>query len=823
MFPQSVTQNVLRQENGGVLENSLVEYDNHLANNLRHFNRATTTNTHHPHLSSHRFFDVSIEGVKLVDGFPLLLTMHTKVDAEPSISFNDGEYYPIVSASGNRIPGGQIAGTTILLVWNSNLMSWILMSTSDTNDITKIAIPSYSEYVYTATEDGENTFVVPGFDKNDCALEINYGQTILRRNKDFEFPVGTSNTVRLRNFSIEAGDRLVFRITSYEMVAKSSAVIYNIEVNDVDMVATSDGQSAFALPVEVQNANMVDFNYMQTVLRNGLDYEINGDRSQLTLKEFTLDEGEVLVAHMFTLVERDANTISQHWNVPGQYTYEIKTVHGSYTATEDNIIIVPVPGFLRSRDEIIPIFDNRVLVYDVDYNIDELNQIVLHDAYALNTGDVLHYTIFQGAIQDTPPFVILTDTGANGQHLVLDTNYDLLRDGFTVVVKLKHRLVGAPTIKCIDGPAEPILDSFGAPVTGGYIAGSYLWCVYNEKKHIWYSMSHGHYDVSETMAAFEYAEGDANFIGGDVSYADLGPGHIGEIAIPHGLHTTPTDVEIHPTGHPGFLENPYEKPTSEMVLGEAGDNVRWVQWALWNLKYVGLGVTLSDWVTGQYDARTDTAIQKWQYDNNLTVESKFSTEDINVMDNAVKGTKCVIGDTWATADETNIYVGNTGNATSAFHWIATTSAGNADYKTSINEAVEKLVKMIRTYPGNYNTRFFNYYVDTAGTYNIVVPEYNPTKEKIYLVNYGQTVLREGVDYELTDTGIELTRIRLPLGELVQIVLIEQGFEEWTPEESPDVAPGTTASPKAVAERIVTSVSKPVGQSAGNLWLEPLNT
>ena len=774
MFPQTVTQNILRKENGGMLENYLVGYDNHLLDNTRHFNHGTTTNVRHPNLSSHRFFDVTIEGADLIDGFPLLLTLHTKADAEPLLSFNDGEYYPIVNASGNAIPGGQAAGTTVLLVWNAASQTWILLSSSDTNDITKIAIPTFTEYTYVAQEDGEYMFVVPGFNRHHCSVEVNYGQTLLRRNKDFVIPVDRDDTVELRGFTLDAGEELLFRITAYEVVAKSSALTYDLDVDDIDLVATVDGQAAFALPPKIQRANLITLNYMQTILRNGLDYEINNDRSQVVLNDFTLEKDEVIVAHTVTLIEHDASVIPGSWNAPGRYTYDIKTVHGSFESDEDRLNVVPIPNFDKTRDELVLIKENKVLVYDVDYEIDGINQVILQDIHRLNIGDVLYYTIFQGAVQDVPPFVVVPDVGENGQHLILDLSYDALRDGFTAVVKLKHRLMASPTIKCLDGPAESILDSFGSPVAGGYVAGSFLWCVYDAKTHVWYSMSHGHYDVSESYSAFEFTEGDANFIGNDVpSYADSEPGHIGELVIPHGLSVIPTDIEIHPTGHPGFLVNPYETPTSDMVLSDTGDNVRWVQWALWNLKYVQLGITLSDWVTGRYDDRTSAAIRHWQSANNLDVEDRFTVADITAMDTQVKGTQCIIGDTWAYADETNIYVGNSGNATSSFHWIATSSAGNTDYRTTIEEATARLVEMIKTYPGNYYTRFYNFTSTEAGTYVIEIPDFSPHREKLYMVNYGQTVLREGIDYTMTHTGIELTRIRLPIGALIQFVMIQQ--------------------------------------------------
>lgn len=773
MLPQTITDNILRREDGGVLENYLVQYDSHLVNNTRHFNHATTTNIHHPNLSSHRYLDVNIPDTELADGFPLLLTLHTKVDAEPMISFNDGEYYPIVSASGNRIPGGQIAGTTILLVWNANMESWIMLSTSDTNDITKIAVPSYSEYTYTAQESGEKTFVIPGFDKTSCAIEVNYGQTVLRQNRDYSFAIGRRDTIELKDFSLEPGDILYCKITSYEVVTKSSATVYDIDVGDVEMMATTDHQSTLAVPPAVQKANVIDLNYMQTVLRNGLDYEFNADKSQVTFKEFTLDKDEVIVAHITTLIEHDATTLPRQWNVPGAYTYEIKTIHGSFTATEDSTNVVPIPEFEQTRDELVLIKDNKVLVYDTDYEIDKLNQVVLQDPHTLDTGDVLHYTIFQGAIQDVPPFIVTKDVGENGQHLLLDFSYDLLRDGFTAVIKLSHRLVTSPTIKCLDGPAESILDNFGAPITGGYVPGSYLWCVYDETNRVWYSMSHGHYDVSESYGAFEFAEGDSNFLGNDTSYADLGEDHYGEMVIPHGLTTKPTDIEIHPNENPGFLVNPYTAPTTEMIPGEAGDNVRWVQWGLWQLGYVNSAIKLDSWVTGQYDARTQAAISEWQFDNNLTVQDRFDVEAINTLKSQTDRIRCTIGDIWSSADETNIYVGNSGNATSSFHWVATTSEGNANFKESIDAAVAGLVEYIKTTPGVFVTRTVNFISPAENVYDIPIADFKPASEKVYLVNNGQSVLREGIDYNVTDTGIELIVMRLATNDILQIILVEQ--------------------------------------------------
>ena len=691
MFPQTITTNILRDDdndNTSVLETHLIGYDHHIANNNRHFNHATS------HGTSHRRFEVDFPDMtSLPDGFPLLLTIHTKMDAEPQIIFNGGDPKYIKSASGERIPGGQVAGTVLLLAWSEPSDAWILLSVSDTNDITKIVIPSVAEHYVEATE-GQTVFVIPDFDKNTCSLEVNYGQTVLRLNKDYTYTIGVKNSITLTTFSLSAGDILHFKITSYEVVSRSSNVTYNIETVDYTMTATMDDQHVFMLPAGAQDPSIaqMDLNYMQTILRNGLDYIKESDR--ITTIDFGLESGEELVAHCIKLTETDGAVMPRGWNVPGAYTYEIKTIHTSFTAQEDGVQVIPVPGYVRTRDELVVVKDNKVLVYDVDYEVDSLNQVVLHDEHALTTGASVYFTIFQGAVQDTPPFVVETDKGGDGQHILLDFSYDLLRDGFTVVIKLTHELLAAPTIKCLEGPAEAILDNFGAPITGGYIAGSYLWCVYNYDQKRWYSMSHGHYDISDSYPVYQFNEGDAHFIAGH-AYADQEPDHIGELAIPHGLSATPVDIDIHPTEHPGFEDD---------------------------------GVTPK-----------------------------------------------TIGDIWYSADNTFLYVGNTGNATSAFHWTAGTAESNVNFKSTITEAIDNLVDLIVTNPGRIKTRTVVYTASQTGVYNIPVEGFTPSKERIFLVNYGQTLLREGIDYYITNTGVELSAIRINTGESIMVtVVIDSG-------------------------------------------------
>ena len=43
LFPQAITTNILRNENGGVLESDLLQYDRHLEDSILHLNRALSS------------------------------------------------------------------------------------------------------------------------------------------------------------------------------------------------------------------------------------------------------------------------------------------------------------------------------------------------------------------------------------------------------------------------------------------------------------------------------------------------------------------------------------------------------------------------------------------------------------------------------------------------------------------------------------------------------------------------------------------------------------------------------------------------------------
>lgn len=225
LFPQGITSNVIRAENGGVLESSLLQYDRHLGDHSIHINSATSKGTN-------RYLEIRMKNEVLVDNYPLILTLHTSLECEPYLKFNDGEFKEIISASGDRIPGGQAEGTMIFLVWNANLDKWILMSADNFSDITKVVLPVETEYNYTAVADNEETIVIPGFNKKSDKLSVNYGQTILRNGIDYEFLKSANDAIHLIGFGLSKGDVLHCIVTSYITAAKRGHFRYELKTSD---------------------------------------------------------------------------------------------------------------------------------------------------------------------------------------------------------------------------------------------------------------------------------------------------------------------------------------------------------------------------------------------------------------------------------------------------------------------------------------------------------------------------------------------------------------------------------------------------------------
>ena len=772
LYPQTTSEFIVRADNGGMLENYLRKYDRHIINPHMHMNHAYNIAYDNKHLVAH------IHDCPLIDGFPLLLTVNVDVDAEPTLNYNDSGDKPIVSGSGDAIPGGQVPGSTLFLIWNQKLDCWTMLSADEYKDVIKIMLPVASDYNYEAPEDDTRTILIPGFDRKTMSLEVNYGQTILRYGLDYEYDFNTKNIIHLTQFGLRRGDILHFRITSYESHSTNRSIVYDIETCDINTLIEDDNIRVVRVPIDAINSNYMELNYGQTILRNGMDYTRSEDGTYVQLN-FDLMKGDYLTFHFLKLVEKPTTRVANNWGSTGNYRYSVKVYHESYTAGEDDVFVIPVPNYEYRTDELTVIRDNKLLVPNVDYRVDELNQLVLQYE-KLMTGESIYFTIQKGAMIDVPNFNVATTVGHDNQHLLVNVSYGELVNHYALLVRLKFphgdKLANAPTMKLIDGPAEPIVDCFGSPILGGYQDGAYLWLVYNNDAHMWYSMSHSQLDladVTQLWPIFNTEHGEANFFGNQPIEGDgVDPSTMGETMIRHHLGRTPNQVTIRPIEHPG------------------------------------------------YDPET--------------------------------GNLLVIGDIWYTADDQYIYVGNTGDATSRFHWDAAITVSNAhmdeaidaaktelrtdynqkfedtwsDYNnkfddtnrkmeeaddalnTRITDVHDELTQSIEDHDNDYNTRFSTlatrietvnndltaeinkirkmpgnlyianttYTAPSDNTTTFVVAGFSPATHKMLLINYGQTVLRPNIDYTMDSTGIiTLTGIVLSEGDIIQATYAEQDY------------------------------------------------
>lgn len=680
LYPQSITNNILRREDGGVLESYLHDYDRHLVDQRHHFVRGES-------YGDGRRLCVDVPHVVLVDRLPLLLTLHVDVECEPTLSYNGSDPYPIVNGNGERVPGGQIEGSIIFVVFNARRKEWILMSTSEFSDVTRTALPVTSTYNYEAVADDERVFVIPGYDRTSDKLRINYGQTILRYGLDYDYVYTTTNAIRLINFGLPKGDILQFEITKFEVVATRRIMKYELFSRDYPVTITEDDTTVVHIPPEGYDCYKVDVNYHQTILRWGIDYDFNEARTEITLMNgIKIPKDDVIVFHIEKFVETNGEVVPNNFGATGNYRYKIGVIHSEFESEEDAVYVVPVPQFNPKRDDLAVVRDNHLLVQDVDYAIDEIGNVVLLGD-PLNTGDHLYYTIMQGAMVDVPDFNVIKATGQSGQHILLDFSYSILCDFYVLLVQLKHDLLTAPTAKCIDGPAEPILDCFGNPVLGGYKAGSYIWLVYNYDKHTWYSLSHSQLDISQLIPSNIVVTGEANFTG--IQPEDIELNRIRETVVEHNLGRKPESIEV----------TPCEPP------------------------------------------------------------------------NVVDGVMTNIGDIWAYSDENKLYVGNSGTATSKFRWKVSTSDTVQDLRSYLMQELE----VIRNTPGKIVTVPYVYTAKADGENAILnIPDYMPGIDKI-LVNFGQTILRTGIDFNIdtTNKGIVLTQIKLKTGDIIQCTVLKQ--------------------------------------------------
>ena len=87
-------------------------------------------------------------------------------------------------------------------------------------------------------------------------------------------------------------------------------------------------------------------------------------------------------------------------------------------------------------------------------------------------------------------------------------------------------------------------------------------------------------------------------------------------------------------------------------------------------------------------------------------------------------------------------------------------------------ALTTTVNDILSNPGNLDVRFTNYTAIGGESVITDIENFDPVKDKLF-VNYGQTILKSGIDYRVTSAGIRLLETTLTAGDVVQFIIFKQ--------------------------------------------------
>lgn len=113
----------------------------------------------------------------------------------------------------------------------------------------------------------------------------------------------------------------------------------------------------------------------------------------------------------------------------------------------------------------------------------------------------------------------------------------------------------------------------------------------------------------------------------------------------------------------------------------------------------------------------------------------------------------------------------------------------AEAEERLSKQIEELRKMLLTRPGNVETEIVDIMSTTETTEIRRIGRFNPAVDKLLVVNYGQTVLRRGIDYEILDAdksgvgGVKfINNITIHPDDVVQFIILKQDPVSYTFDE-----------------------------------------
>ncbi len=168
LYPYTSSQAVERPI-GGLQEDYNLLYDDHIIDSSKHVYRATSS-------GMPSTIAVNVPNVELIDQLAVIIKLHTDLSNEPTLSYNGEPAANIIASDGANISGGQIAGTSIMVIWLAAQGKWLLVNNDLDNNTTHAVLPVVSYYSYTAKIDGETVIPVTGYERTEDRIDVNYNQ-----------------------------------------------------------------------------------------------------------------------------------------------------------------------------------------------------------------------------------------------------------------------------------------------------------------------------------------------------------------------------------------------------------------------------------------------------------------------------------------------------------------------------------------------------------------------------------------------------------------------------------------------------------------------
>lgn len=192
----------------------------------------------------------------------MVISVRVSEDLNPGakVSYNGGEYLPIINANGSYIATSVAANNIIMLIYDDSRKGWILVDGSDSS------ISATMEVLTTRVSSNET--------KINLAIK-DYRERISQLSKDMESKIS----------ALAAAPGNIISYTS----------TFTAVVNGTDTISVI---SNF-----IGGVDKLIVNYNQTVLREGIDYIIEGNGIQIL--KFALNEGDIL---HFIVIKQTAGT-----------------------------------------------------------------------------------------------------------------------------------------------------------------------------------------------------------------------------------------------------------------------------------------------------------------------------------------------------------------------------------------------------------------------------------------------------------------------------------------------------------------------------------